>query len=205
MITLPDASPSHLPLRSEPPNQPTSEQRNRHQQATADCAPPPPPMMLPHGLDMKQLSSQQPTNRQPLSVLPLPLPLTPPFWITIATCRTPVGRLLHLEHAPLDTLHLVNRRLQVMIPDVQKLTNQSGYVFFDIFNTRLMKPPTSLLVFPLKVRHGVYGVIFCMSPLQTDFTDMSLRLKELCEMMTGQLLQTLTGGGLKEDYSHIRQ
>ncbi len=40
---------------------------------------------------------------------------------------------------------------QVMIPDVQKLINQSGNVSSDIFNTRLIKPPTSVLVFPLKV------------------------------------------------------
>jgi hypothetical protein len=38
-----------------------------------------------------------------------------------------------------------------MIPDVQKLINQSGNVSIDIFNTRLIKPPTSVLVFPLKV------------------------------------------------------
>ena len=42
---------------------------------------------------------------------------------------------------------------QVMIPDVQKLINQSGNVSIDIFNTRLIKPPTSVLVFPLKVDH----------------------------------------------------
>ncbi len=41
---------------------------------------------------------------------------------------------------------------QVMVPDVQKLINQSGNVSVDIFNTRLVKPPTSVLVFPIKVR-----------------------------------------------------
>lgn len=51
---------------------------------------------------------------------------------------------------------------QVMIPDVQKVINQSGNVSADIFNTRLIKPPTSVLVFPLKVRAkpGAGGV--CM-------------------------------------------
>ena len=44
-----------------------------------------------------------------------------------------------------------------MIPDVQKLINQSGNVSMDIFNTRLIKPPTSVLVFPLKVREGQGG------------------------------------------------
>ncbi len=52
---------------------------------------------------------------------------------------------LHLARCP---------NLQVMIPDVQKLINQSGNVSIDIFNTRLIKPPTSVLVFPLKVRWG---------------------------------------------------
>lgn len=50
---------------------------------------------------------------------------------------------------------------QVMIPDVQKLINQSGNVSVDIFNTRLIKPPTSVLVFPLKARkgHGAGGEV----------------------------------------------
>ncbi len=43
-----------------------------------------------------------------------------------------------------------------MIPDVQKVINHSGNVSADIFNTRLIKPPTSVLVFPLKVR-GDWG------------------------------------------------
>lgn len=44
-----------------------------------------------------------------------------------------------------------------MIPDVQKVINHSGNVSADIFNTRLIKPPTSVLVFPLKVRGGGCG------------------------------------------------
>jgi hypothetical protein len=49
---------------------------------------------------------------------------------------------------------LIFRPPQVMIPDVQKVINQSGNVSADIFNTRLIKPPTSVLVFPLKVDRG---------------------------------------------------
>jgi hypothetical protein len=56
----------------------------------------------------------------------------------------------------------IHNRQQVMIPDVQKLINQSGNVSIDIFNTRLIKPPTSVLVFPLKVKQNIFGVIFCM-------------------------------------------
>ena len=44
-----------------------------------------------------------------------------------------------------------------MIPDVQKLINQSGTVSVDIFTTRFIKPPTSVLVFPLKVTLGRKG------------------------------------------------
>lgn len=54
---------------------------------------------------------------------------------------------------------------QVMIPDVQKLINQSGYVSSDIFNTRVIKPPTSVVVFPLRNsevrRGGLRGVSVC--------------------------------------------
>ena len=56
----------------------------------------------------------------------------------------------------------IHNRQQVMIPDVQKLINQSGNVSIDIFNTRLIKPPTSVLVFPLKVKQNIFGVVFCM-------------------------------------------
>ena len=54
-----------------------------------------------------------------------------------------------------------------MIPDVQKLINQSGNVSIDIFNTRLIKPPTSVLVFPLKVWTGsVKGILDSMGHSQ---------------------------------------
>lgn len=79
-----------------------------------------------------------------------------------------------------------------MIPDVQKLINQSGNVSIDIFNTRLIKPPTSVLVFPLKVKQQIFGVIFCMSSVQTDFSDVSPRLRELCEVMSPHLLMLLS-------------
>jgi hypothetical protein len=50
---------------------------------------------------------------------------------------------------------------QVLIPDVQKLINQLGNVSTDLFNTRLIKPPTSVLVFPLKTRATGGGLLRC--------------------------------------------
>lgn len=92
----------------------------------------------------------------------------------------------------------VHNRQQVMIPDVQKLINQSGNVSIDIFNTRLIKPPTSVLVFPLKVKQHIFGVIFCMSSVQTDFSDISPRLRELCEVMSSHLLVVLSNSLVAE-------
>ncbi|KAL6746275.1 kinase-like domain-containing protein [Haematococcus lacustris] len=97
----------------------------------------------------------------------------------------------------------VHNRQQVMIPDVQKLINQSGNVSIDIFNTRLIKPPTSVLVFPLKVKQHIFGVIFCMSSVQTDFNDVSPRLREVCEVMSPHLLLLLNNTLLK-DYKVVQ-
>ncbi len=94
-------------------------------------------------------------------------------------------------------------RSQVMIPDVQKLINQSGNVSVDIFNTRLIKPPTSVLVFPLKVKQHIFGVVFCMSSVATDFNDVSTRLRELCEVVSPHLLALLRGP-LAEEYTALQ-
>lgn len=93
----------------------------------------------------------------------------------------------------------VHNRQQVMIPDVQKVINQSGNVSADIFNTRLIKPPTSVLVFPLKVKQHIFGVIFCMSSVQTDFSEVSPKLRETCEIMSPHLLYMLAGP-LNQEY-----
>ncbi len=94
-------------------------------------------------------------------------------------------------------------RSQVMIPDVQKLINQSGNVSVDIFNTRLIKPPTSVLVFPLKVKQHIFGVVFCMSSVATDFNDVSTRLRELCEVVSPHLLALLRGP-MAEEYALLQ-
>ncbi|KAG1661596.1 hypothetical protein FOA52_000771 [Chlamydomonas sp. UWO 241] len=99
----------------------------------------------------------------------------------------------------------ISNRQQVMIPDVQKLINQSGNVSSDIFNTRLMKPPTSVLLFPLKVKQHIFGVVFCMSGVQTDFSDVSPRLRELCEVMSPYLLNALTTGLLANEYLEVQE
>ncbi|GIL83127.1 hypothetical protein Vretimale_11467 [Volvox reticuliferus] len=97
----------------------------------------------------------------------------------------------------------VHNRQQVMIPDVQKVINQSGNVSADIFNTRLIKPPTSVLVFPLKVKQHIFGVIFCMSSVQSDFSDVSPKLREVCEVMSPHLLFMLTQP-LANDYKTMQ-
>lgn len=40
--------------------------------------------------------------------------------------------------------------LQVLIPDVQKLINQLGNVNTDLFASRLLRPPSSVLLLPLR-------------------------------------------------------
>lgn len=86
-----------------------------------------------------------------------------------------------------------------MIPDVQKLINQSGNVSVDIFNTRLIKPPTSVLIFPLKVKQHIFGVVFCMSSVQTDFSDVSPKVREVCDIMSYHLMSLLSTS-LAADY-----
>lgn len=45
---------------------------------------------------------------------------------------------------------------QVLIPDVQKLINQLGNVNTDLFASRLLKPPSSVLLLPLRAS-GIGG------------------------------------------------
>jgi hypothetical protein len=44
---------------------------------------------------------------------------------------------------------LTNKK-QVLIPDVQKLINQLGNVNTDLFASRLLRPPSSVLLLPLR-------------------------------------------------------
>lgn len=71
---------------------------------------------------------------------------------------------LHLHQQPdphTPPTHPPTLPLQVLIPDVQKLINQLGNVSTDLFNTRLIKPPTSVLVFPLKTRATGGALLRC--------------------------------------------
>jgi hypothetical protein len=55
----------------------------------------------------------------------------------------------------------------VLIPDVQKLINQLGAVNTDLFASRHVRPPTSVLLLPLRASgHGIYGGIYCLSDVQ---------------------------------------
>jgi len=94
-------------------------------------------------------------------------------------------------------------RQQVMIPDVQKLINQSGYVSSDIFNTRIIKPPTSVVVFPLKGEgQEVFGVVYCLSCIHSNFSDISPKLREICEVLSPHVLNALTHK-VAEDYEEV--
>ena len=57
----------------------------------------------------------------------------------------------------------------------------TGHVSSDIFNTRIIKPPTSVVVFPLKGEgQEVFGVVYCLSCVNSNFSDISSRLREIC-------------------------
>ena len=51
----------------------------------------------------------------------------------------------------------------------------------------------------VQVKQHIFGVIFCMSSVQSDFSDVSPRLRELCEVMSSHLLFSLSHA-LKEEY-----
>ena len=45
------------------------------------------------------------------------------------------------------------------------------------------------------VKNGSYGAIFCMSGTLTDFTDVSPKLREICDVVSPHILQVLTSFG----------
>ena len=55
----------------------------------------------------------------------------------------------------------------MLIPDVQKLINQLGAVNTDLFASRHVRPPTSVLLLPLRASGmGIYGAVYCLSDVQ---------------------------------------
>ena len=61
--------------------------------------------------------------------------------------------------------------MQVLIPDVQKLINQLGAVNTDLFACRHVRPPTSVLLLPLRASGvGIYGALYCLSDVQVGAT-----------------------------------
>lgn len=42
------------------------------------------------------------------------------------------------------------------------------------------------------MKQHIFGVIFCMSSVQSDFSDVSPKLREVCEVMSPHLLFMLT-------------
>jgi hypothetical protein len=58
----------------------------------------------------------------------------------------------------------------VLIPDVQKLINQLGAVNTDLFASRHVRPPTSVLLLPLRASGaGIYGALYCLSDVQVGW------------------------------------
>ncbi len=64
------------------------------------------------------------------------------------------------------------------------------------------RPPTSLLF--AQVKQHIFGVVFCMSGVLSDFSDVSPRLRELCEVMSPHLLLALGTGHLNMDYQIVQ-
>ncbi|KAF5831320.1 kinase-like domain-containing protein [Dunaliella salina] len=79
----------------------------------------------------------------------------------------------------------------------------AGYVSSDIFNTRIIKPPTSVVVFPLKGEgQEVFGVVYCLSCINSNFSDISPKLREICEVLSPHVLNALTHK-VAEDYEEV--
>ena len=58
---------------------------------------------------------------------------------------------------------------------------------------------------PAQVKQLIFGVIFCMSGVPSDFSDVSAKLRELCEVMSPHLLSALTTGALCSDYVVVKE
>lgn len=93
---------------------------------------------------------------------------------------------------------VLDLKQQVVVEDVQKLLNKSGSASPDIYSTRLVKPPASVFVYPLKVHGNVYGALYCLSSLQTNFNDVAPKLRECCQVLAPQLRHMLVSYMHKE-------
>jgi hypothetical protein len=147
---------------------------------------------------------------------------------------------------------------QVLIPDVQKLINQLGNVNTDLFASRLLRPPSSVLLLPLRASGvgacvrvplvvfwgglwagavgwccglvlsaavcwccglvlghathlaallsatnthatGIYGALYCLADVHTEFSEVAKQLKEVAELL-GLGLNRQLGGALVPEY-----
>ncbi|KAF8059113.1 STY13 [Scenedesmus sp. PABB004] len=99
---------------------------------------------------------------------------------------------------------LTNKK-QVLIPDVQKLINQLGNVNTDLFASRLLRPPSSVLLLPLRASGvGIYGALYCLADSHTEFSEVAKQLKEVAELLGGGLNRALSGP-LAAEYMAIQQ
>eukprot|EP00775_Hariotina_reticulata_P001838 gene1838-2170_t len=99
---------------------------------------------------------------------------------------------------------LTNKK-QVLIPDVQKLINQLGNVNTDLFASKLLRPPSSVLLLPLRASGvGIYGALYCLADVHTEFGEVAKQLKEVAELLGGGLNRQL-GSALAAEYLAIQQ
>lgn len=80
----------------------------------------------------------------------------------------------------------------VLVPNVQKLLNQSSFILLDLFSTCLLLPPVSVVVLPLKADDVIYGGVFCLSSSETDFAEALPRLKEAVSLLSSHMREVLT-------------
>ncbi|WIA38873.1 hypothetical protein OEZ86_002148 [Tetradesmus obliquus] len=100
---------------------------------------------------------------------------------------------------------LTNKK-QVLIPDVQKLINQLGNVNTDLFASRLLRPPSSVLLLPLRASGvGIYGALYCLADVHTEFSEVAKQLKEVAELLGAGLNRQLAGALAPEYVQGIQQ
>lgn len=80
---------------------------------------------------------------------------------------------------------------QVIVEDVRRLLNKSGTANPDIYTTRVLKPPASVCVLPLKESGLVLGALYCLSPVQTNFAEVLSHLHECCSVLAPSVFQVL--------------
>ncbi|KAF6253683.1 hypothetical protein COO60DRAFT_397163 [Scenedesmus sp. NREL 46B-D3] len=114
-----------------------------------------------------------------------------------------VRTAIPMKHTIL-AIALANKK-QVLIPDVQKLINQLGNINTDLFASKLLRPPSSVLLLPLRAKGvGIFGALYCLADVHTEFPEVAQQLKEVAELL-GAALNRQLAGALAAEYAGIQQ